>query len=73
MGKIFKASSKKSTVKGLRAATKLVRNAETGQIVTVRGVGALEGSDLKIKKGVNLLKPISEQVFARRSAKHKAG
>ena len=72
MGKISKAS-KTSTVRGLRAATKLVRNAETGQVVTVMGVGALEGSDLKIKKGVNLLKPIAEQVFARRSAKTKAG
>jgi len=37
-----------------------VRNAKTGEFVTVRGVGALKGG-LTIRKGVDLTKPIAAQ------------
>lgn len=37
-----------------------VRNAKTGQFVTVRGAGALKGQ-LKLKKSVDLTKPIASQ------------
>jgi hypothetical protein len=51
----------------------VVRAGKTGQSVAVKGVGALKGDGLKIKKGVSLLKPIAEQALARRSEKRKAG
>ena len=41
--------------------SKLVRNARTGQFVEVRGAGALKGK-LTLKRGVDLTKPIFEQV-----------
>ena len=72
MAKTLETLSEKYVVKGSPAATKLVRNAKTGQYVTVKGVGALEGSDFKIKKGVSLLKPIAKQALGRRSDKRKA-
>lgn len=39
-----------------------VRDARTGQVVTVRGVGALKGQ-LALKKGVDLTKPIASQAL----------
>lgn len=39
-----------------------VRNAKTGEYVTVRGVGALKGQ-LALKKGVDLTKPIASQAL----------
>ena len=72
MTKALKALSEKQVVKGSPVATK-VRNPKTGQYVTVRGVGALEGSDFKIKKGVSLLKPIAKQALSQQSKKRKAG
>ena len=48
------------------------RSAKAGQSVTVKGAGALEGYDLKIKKGVNLLKPIAKQVLGYVTAKPSA-
>ena len=47
------------------SATLTVRDARTGKLVVVRGVGALAGSDFKLKKDVSLLKPIAEQALAR--------
>jgi hypothetical protein len=73
MAKTLKASSEQHVMKGSLVAAKVVRDAKTGQSVTVKGVGALEGNDFKIKKGVSLLKPIAKQVLAERSKKRKAG
>ncbi len=73
MAKTLKASSGKHVVKGSSAATKEVRNAKTGQVVIVKGVGALKGSNLKIKKSVSLLKPIAKQALTQRPEKRKAG
>ena len=73
MVKTVKTSSGKSVTKGSSVAAKVVRNAETGQPVTVKGFGALKGSDLKIKKGVSLLKPIARQALAQRPEKRKTG
>jgi hypothetical protein len=53
-------------------ATLEVRSAKTGQVVTVRGVGALKGRDLKLDRRVSLLKPIAEQAFARRAIKDES-
>lgn len=39
-----------------------VRNARTGQLVIVCGVGALKGQ-LVLKKGVDLTKPIASQAL----------
>jgi hypothetical protein len=53
-------------------SSKTVRNAKTGQLVTVRGIGALKGQ-LSLKKGVDLTKPIASQALkdARLPATHK--
>lgn len=40
---------------------KLVRDARTGRWVEVRGAGALKGK-LTLKRGIDLTKPIFEQV-----------
>jgi hypothetical protein len=37
----------------------------------VKGVGALKYDNLKIKKGVNLLKPIAKQALAQCAEKRK--
>jgi hypothetical protein len=39
-----------------------VRNAKTGQFLTVRGAGALKGQ-LALKKSVDLTKPIAPQAL----------
>jgi hypothetical protein len=41
--------------------TKTVRNARTGHVVEVKGAGSLKGG-LAIKRGIDLTKPIFEQV-----------
>lgn len=50
-----------------------VRSPKTGKFVTVRGAGALKGSHLTIKPGVDLTKPIASQALKplrkRKSAK----
>ena len=53
-------------------AFQTVRNAKTGQVVIVRGVGALKGQ-LALKKGVDLTKPIASQALkgGKSSAPHK--
>lgn len=38
-----------------------VRDAKSGRLVTVRGVGALKDSDFAIEEGVDLTKPIAAQ------------
>ena len=45
----------------LSSPPKLVRDARTGRWVEVRGAGALKGK-LTLKRGVDLTKPIFEQV-----------
>ena len=45
------------------SAAKTVRNAKTGQFVTVRGLGALKDSTFAIKKGLDLTKPIAKQAL----------
>lgn len=57
----------------VEGASTNVRNSKTGQFITVRGVGALKDSGLKIKKGISLTKPIAKQVLAERTAKRKTG
>jgi hypothetical protein len=56
----------------LPAATQRVRNAKTGLSVTVKGVGALKGEGLKIKKGLSLLKPIAKQALRPHAEKRAA-
>jgi hypothetical protein len=46
----------------------LVRDARSGQFVEVRGVGALKGR-LRLKKGVDLTKPIAAQVMGGRKSR----
>lgn len=52
--------------------TRTVRNTKTGQLVTVRGVGALKGQ-MALKKGVDLTKPIASQALkgGKSSVAHK--
>ncbi|KQT58195.1 hypothetical protein ASG52_22360 [Methylobacterium sp. Leaf456] len=66
MAKIRLTSSPNRPAKPALAAVKLVRDAQTGATVTVKGFGALKGSDLELGKGIDLLKPIAEQAFAER-------
>jgi hypothetical protein len=56
----------------INGAFQTVRNAKTGKMVTVRGVGALKGQ-LSLKKGVDLTKPIAAQALkgGKSSAPHK--
>lgn len=73
MAKIMKAGTGGFAVKGGEATVKLVRDTKTGQFVAVKGVGALKGSDLKIKKGLSLTEPIAEQALFQPSDRRKAG
>lgn len=43
--------------------TTTVRDARTGKLVTVKGVGALKGSKFSIRKGFDLTKPIASQAL----------
>jgi hypothetical protein len=43
-----------------------VRDTKTGKFVTVRGAGSLKGSDFKVKKTVDLTKPIASQMLKRK-------
>ena len=55
------------------AGTTVVRDAKTGKSVTVKGVGALKGNELKIKEGLSLSKPIARQALAPPSEKRNFG
>ena len=59
MGKLNTESPPHTPVPG-----KIVRDSSTGRMVEVRGYGALKGQ-LDIAKGVDLTKPIYEQVKKR--------
>jgi hypothetical protein len=41
----------------------VVRDSKTGKFVTVRGAGALKESSFRIKKTVDLTKPIASQAL----------
>lgn len=73
MTKALESSSTKR--KAARAPTeqRVVRESETGAIATIKGLGALKDAGLEIEKGVDLLKPIAEQVFGRRIKRRKVG
>ncbi len=73
MVKTVKTPPGKHVVKDAHVGATVVRNAKTGQPVTVKGVGALKGNDLKIKKGLSLLKPIARQALMLRSEKRETG
>ena len=49
----------------------VVRDARTGQLVTIKGAGALKDSKLAIKRGLDLTKPIAEQAL-KQTGKPKA-
>jgi hypothetical protein len=48
----------------LTASPKLVRATRSGNLLEVKGFGALKGQ-LKVAKGIDLTKPIYEQVSGR--------
>jgi hypothetical protein len=73
MAKIIEAETGKFVVDGGDAAIKFVRNAKTGRLVAVKGVGALKDSELRIRKGLSLTKPIAAQALSERRNKRKAG
>jgi len=45
-----------------KSTDKVVRDAQSGRYVTVRGAGALKGH-LTLRKGVDLTKPIASQAI----------
>lgn len=45
----------------------VVRDSKTGQFVTVKGAGALKGSEFTIKEGIDLTKPIASQALREKS------
>jgi hypothetical protein len=49
--------------KGTTQTNVVIRNPETGELVTIRGVGAMKDMPLPLKKGIDLTKPIFAQVF----------
>jgi hypothetical protein len=73
MLKTLKLLSGSASTNSEKVAPKRVRNPKTGELMIVRGFGALKGSDLKIRKGVNLTKPIAAQALAERREKRSAG
>ncbi|GAB6841442.1 hypothetical protein HNR00_000676 [Methylorubrum rhodinum] len=66
MAKTRSTAPQNPKAKRAPAATKVVRDAQTGAFVTVKGFEALKGSDLKLGTGIDLLKPIAEQAFTPR-------
>ncbi|MDQ4087454.1 MAG: hypothetical protein M3177_05530 [Pseudomonadota bacterium] len=56
---------------GCNSSETVVRDSKSGRFVTVRGAGALKGH-LKIKKGVDLTKPIASQAI-KGGERRKAG
>jgi hypothetical protein len=72
MAKPLNASSKDNVVKGSPSTTTVVIDPKSGQSVTVKGFGALKDFELKFKKGVDIVKPIAEQVLSRRPEKRRA-
>lgn len=56
-------NTKGKDVKFSSGSVMTVRNAKSGQMVTVRGAGALKDSGFAIKKGVDLTKPIAKQAL----------
>jgi hypothetical protein len=49
--------------KAAAQTTVMVRDKTTGKTVVVRGVGSLKGSQLQLKKGIDLTKPIASQTL----------
>lgn len=66
MAKIRKDPAGAHGAKDAPAAVE-IRSKKTGQVVTVRGVGALKGRDLKLQRHVSLLRPIAEQALVQRA------
>lgn len=56
-------SSMAKTIQAQPSTTMTVRDAKTGKLVTVKGVGALKGSKFSIRKGFDLTKPIASQAL----------
>jgi hypothetical protein len=52
--------------KTLQQASVIVRDAKTGKFVTVRGAGSMKDSDFKVKKTVDLTRPIASQTLKRK-------
>ncbi|MGA1801060.1 hypothetical protein [Rhizobium sp. HT1-10] len=42
---------------------KLVRNANTGELLSVRGLGAMKDMPLPLRRGIDLAKPIAAQIL----------
>jgi hypothetical protein len=51
--------------KAATQTTIMVRDTKTGKMVAVRGVGSLKGSQLQLKKSIDLTKPIASQTLSR--------
>lgn len=47
---------------GLTASSKTVRDPNSGRFLEIKGAGSLSGNALPLRKGVDLTKPIYEQV-----------
>ena len=73
MAKASELSSNVPAADDVPATTIVVTSGKTGQSATVRGVGALKDSQLAIKKGVSLVKPIARQALATGRRERKAG
>ena len=73
MSKSLKISSDRIAAKRAKGMSTTVRSAKTGKLVTVRGVGALKGSDFRIAKGIDLTKPIAAQILSQPREKRQAG
>jgi hypothetical protein len=73
MSKTLKQTTGNASPKRTESAFEVVCDSKTGQFITVRGVGALKGSEFKIRKGVSLMKPIAAQALSERPEKRKAG
>jgi len=59
----------KQVPEGASQSTKFVRNPKTGKLISVKGIGALKDSDLKLRDGLTLTKPIAEQTMSGRGPK----
>jgi hypothetical protein len=46
--------------------TTFIRDAKTGELIPVRGLGAMKDMPLPLKKGIDLTRPIAAQVLKTR-------
>lgn len=53
--------------------TSAIRDPKTGNFVSVVGLGAMKSEPIPLRKGIDLTKPISEQVLNKKLPESRSG